>query len=178
MNWMIDSSHSNVGFSVRHMGISTVRGSFQQVTGTLETNEADELTSIDVSIDAASINTGEQNRDTHLRSGDFFDAETYPNLSFKSSKIKELGDGRFRITGDLTMLDKTKQVIFDAEAQAPITDPWGNQRAVAEASGKLNRKDWGLTWNQVLEMGALLVSEEVKFNIEVQAVAQEPVAAD
>ncbi len=177
MNWNLDSSHTTVAFAVKHMGIFTVRGQFKKVAGTLEANEQGVPSKIEVAIDAASIETGEAQRDAHLRSPDFLNAEQYPELRFVSNQIEALGGNRYNIHGDLTIRDITRPVVLEAELNAPVKDPWGLTRTGATATGMINRKDWGLTWNQVLEFGALLVGEEVKFTIEVQAVAAEPAVA-
>lgn len=178
--WNVDPSHTSVEFAVKHLGVSTVRGRFKKVNGSIETAENGTLKSIEANIDAASIDTAEPQRDTHLRSPDFLDAENHPALTFKSTAIKPLGADRSRylVSGDLTIRETTRPVTLDVETSAPMTDPWGNRRAGATATGKLNRKEWGLTWNQVLELGALLVGEEVRFTLDVEAVAEaEAVAA-
>ncbi|MBI5812765.1 MAG: YceI family protein [Meiothermus silvanus] len=177
MKWNLDTSHTSIDFKVRHMGIASVRGSLKVLSGTVETDEAGRPTQIETVIDAASITTGEPQRDAHLRSPDFLHAEQYPELRFVSTQIEPLGDNRYRIQGNLTIRDISKPVTLEAETTAPIKDPWGMQRVAASASGQINRKDWNLTWNQVLELGALLVGEEVRFNLEVEAVAPAPVAA-
>lgn len=178
MNWNLDSSHTTVAFAVKHMGIFTVRGQFKKVAGTIEASEQGVPSKIEVAIDAASIETGEAQRDGHLRSPDFLDAEQHPELRFVSNQIEALGGNRYKIHGDLTIRGITRTVVFETELNAPVKDPWGLTRTGATATGVINRKDWDLTWNQVLELGALLVGEEVKFTIEVQAVAaQPPVAA-
>ena len=174
MKWNIDPSHTNAEFAVKHLGISTVRGRFKKVNGSIETAEDGTLKSIEANIDAASIDTAEPQRDTHLRSQDFLDAENHPALTFKSTAIKPLGADRSRylVSGDLTIRGTTRPVTLEMETTAPMTDPWGNQRAGATATGKLNRKEWGLIWNQVLDFGALLVGEEVRFTLDVEAVAE------
>lgn len=178
MNWNLDSSHTTVAFAVRHMGLFTVRGQFKKVSGTISTNEQGAPNKIEASIEAASIETGDAQRDAHLRSPDFLDAEQYPEIRFVSSAIEALGQDKYKIYGDLTIRNVSRPVVLEAEVSPAIKDPWGMTRIGATATGVLNRKDWGLTWNQVLEFGALLVGEEVKFNIEVEAVqAQAEVAA-
>lgn len=177
MKWNLDTSHTSIDFKVRHMGIASVRGSLKVLSGSVETDEAGRPSKIEAVIDAASIATGEPQRDGHLRSADFLHAEQYPEIRFVSTQIEPLGGNRYRIQGNLTIRDITKPVTLEAEVSAPIKDPWGMQRIAASASGQINRKDWNLTWNQVLELGALLVGEEVKFNLEVEAVAPAPVAA-
>lgn len=177
MNWNLDSSHTTVAFAVKHMGIFTVRGQFKKVTGTVVASELGVPSKIDVVTDAASIETGDVQRDGHLRSPDFLDVEKYPEMRFVSNQIEALGGSRYKIYGGLTIRSVTKPVVLEAELSAPVQDPWGLTRTGASATGVLNRKDWGLTWNQVLELGALLVGEEVRFTIEVQAVAAQSVAA-
>lgn len=170
MTWTIDPSHTTVEFAVRHMGIATVKGRFKQVAGTVETSEDGELRALEATIQAASIDTGEPQRDTHLRSPDFLDVERYPTITFRSTQIEPLGQKKYRVHGDLTIRSTTRPVTFETDVSEPVTDPWGFRRAAATATGKLSRKDWGLTWNQVLEFGALLVGEEVRFTLDVEAV--------
>ncbi len=174
MTWNIDSTHTTVAFSIKHMGLFTVRGQFKNISGTVEANEAGVPTALNVVIAVDSIETGEAQRDAHLKSADFFDTATFPNITFVSTQIEPNGEGNYRIQGDLTIRDTAKAFVLESELSSPIKDPWGLSRVGGSASGKLNRKDFGLIWNQVLELGALLVGEEVKFEIEVQAVA--PVA--
>jgi polyisoprenoid-binding protein YceI len=176
MRWQIDPSHTSVDFAVRHLGISTVRGVFNDLSGTLEATDEGVLTSVEVTIDAASIHTRDQKRDDHLRSPDFLDAARYATLTFRSTSVTAQGTGKYLVKGDLTVRGQTRPMSFDVEVSAPITDPWGNVRAAATAEGKLNRRDWGLTWNQTLEFGALVVGDEVRFRLEVEAVAKTPAA--
>lgn len=171
MTWTIDTSHSSIEFGVRHLGISTVRGRFRTFSGTVDVDEDGRVRAIDVTIDPASIDTGVGDRDQHLRSGDFFDVAHFPTIAFQSTAAERRGDGTLRVTGDLTMRGQTHPVTFEVEPAQSVTDPWGNRRVAATATGKLNRKDWGLTWNQVLELGALMVGEDVTFTIEIEAVA-------
>ena len=174
MQWNLDTGHSSIEFAVRHMGISTVRGRFTRFDATPELNEAGILTGVSATIDVASIDSGVQQRDDHLRSADFFDAAEHPAMEFRSTTV-ERRDGRtYRVIGDLTMKGVTHPVTLDVEVSEPVKDPWGNTRVAAEASGRLDRTKWGLKWNQVLEVGSLLVSEEVRFTIAVQAVAPVP----
>ncbi|MFN3392041.1 MAG: YceI family protein [Meiothermus ruber] len=177
MNWNIDSSHTTVAFAVKHMGLFTVRGQFKKVAGTILTNEQGVPNKIEASIEAASIETGDPQRDAHLRSPDFLDAEQYPEIRFVSDAIEAFAENKYKIYGSLTIRNISKPVVLEAEVSPAIKDPWGLTRAGATATGVLNRKDWGLTWNQVLEFGALLVGEEVKFNIEVEAIAAQIEAA-
>ncbi|RDI95716.1 YceI family protein [Meiothermus sp. QL-1] len=171
MHWNLDSSHSTVAFSVRHMGVFTVRGQFKRLRGTVKTDSNGVPQQIEAFIEAASIETGEPQRDAHLRSPDFLDAENYPEIRFSSRQIEPLGERRYRVLGDLTIRGVTRPVSFEAEVSPSLKDPWGFVRTGASASGVLNRKEFGLTWNQVLEFGALLVGEEVRFTLDVEAVA-------
>ena len=167
--WAIDPAHTRLGFVARHLMVSKVRGSFASFAGTIDV--ADELTQskVDVSIDTASITTGAEDRDNHLRSGDFFDAENFPTMKFKSTEITDLGDGRYEVKGELTIKDVTKAVTLDTTYLGIISDPWGNGKALLEASTKIDREEWGLTWNAPLETGGVLVSKEVTIELEVQA---------
>ncbi|MEK7241058.1 MAG: YceI family protein [Gemmatimonadota bacterium] len=170
MKWKLDTTHTQVGFSVKHMAISTVRGRFSKFDGTGETNDSGQLTAATFTIDAASIDTNQGQRDTHLRSADFFDAEQNPTLTFTSTNITQR-DTEITITGNFTMRGVTKPVTLTGESSATVKDPWGMQRTALTLEGKLNRKDWGLSWNQALELGGLMVSEDVRLSIELEAVA-------
>lgn len=167
--WNIDTSHSSVDFKVRHMGIASVKGSFDTFSGSV-IREGDVLKEVHVEIDANSINTNDEKRDGHLKSPDFFNVESNPKMSFDSTNITKNADGSYAVSGTLTMNGQTKPVNFTANVGETITDSWGFIRAGAEISGDLNRKDWGLSWNQILETGAMIVSEKVSFNFDVQAV--------
>ncbi|HKI57185.1 MAG TPA: YceI family protein [Trueperaceae bacterium] len=175
MRWNLDPAHSSVEFSVRHMGFATVRGRFKEFSVDVESDD-NRLSRLSARIEAASIDTGEPQRDQHLRSDDFLAAERFPELRFEGSRIEVTGEDRYRVSGDLTIRGTAKPVSFDVEVQKPINDPFGNVRVAAEATGRLNRKDWGLNWNQVLEAGALLVGEEVRFTIDLQAIAAQEAA--
>ena len=172
MRWTIDPSHSTAEFTVRHLMITNVRGRFGKIAGTVELDlERPEQAKIEVTIDATSIDTGDEKRDAHLRSGDFFDVEHHPTLEFRSKQVARKGDG-FAVTGELTMHGVTKEVTLEVEGPtSPTKDPWGGTRIGASATGKLNRKDWGLHWNAPLEAGGVLVGEQVKLAIEVSLVA-------
>jgi polyisoprenoid-binding protein YceI len=174
--WQIDPAHSAAHFSVRHLMISNVRGEFTKLSGTATTNPADPTkSSVEVTIDAASINTREPQRDEHLRSADFLDVAKYPTLTFRSKRIETLGAENFKLTGDLTIHEVTKEVTFDVEGPtAPVKDPWGNIRAGITASAKINRKDFGLVWNAFTETGGLVVGDEVKITIEAELIQQAP----
>ncbi len=178
--WNIDITHSGLGFSVRHMVFAKVRGRFAAYQGTLELDPED-LTAakVEVDIDATSIDTGVGDRDNHLRSADFFDVEQFPTLRFVSTGVEAAGGDRYRITGDLTIRDVTRTVVLDAEYGGQGKDPWGNQRVAFTAKTAVDRRDFGLTWNQVLEAGGVLVGERIDIDIDVQAVqvgAQEKAA--
>lgn len=168
--WNIDSSHSGIYFSVRHMVVSKVRGRFAKYTGTVHLDEDLAKSSVDVTIDVASIDTGTADRDTHLRSGDFFDVEKFPSLTFKSTRVERIHDDKFRLAGNLTVRDVTREVILDATYGGRGKDPWGNERAGFEAKTSIDRKDFGLTWNQVLEVGGVLVGDRIELEIEVELV--------
>jgi polyisoprenoid-binding protein YceI len=168
--WDIDVGHSAIHFWVRHLVISKVHGRFAKWSGTIEL-DAQDLTrsSVEVKIDAASIDTQVADRDTHLRSPDFLDVAKYPELSFRSRKIEKAGAG-YRVTGDLTLHGVTRQVVLDAEFGGTAKDPWGNERSAFEAKTTLDRRDYGLTWNAALEAGGVLVGEKVEISLEVEAV--------
>jgi polyisoprenoid-binding protein YceI len=169
--WNIDASHSNLQFSVRHLVITKVRGAFRSYRGTLELDENDGLglAKVDVSIDATSIDTAEPKRDEHLRSSDFLDVAAHPTLRFQSRSIAREG-AQYRVTGDLTIRGVTRSVVLDAEFQGRGKDPWGGQRAAFSARTSIDRQDFGLTWNQALEAGGVLVGTTIEIEIEVQAV--------
>ncbi|MHB8837876.1 MAG: YceI family protein [Gemmatimonadaceae bacterium] len=176
MQWTLDATHTQVGFSVKHMAISTVRGRFTKFDGTGETDEDGRLVKAGFTIDAASIDTNQEQRDAHLRSADFFDTGTYPALTFASSEIVQNGTD-ITITGEFSMHGVTKPVTLRGETTPVVTDPWGMTRTALTLEGKLSRKDWGLTWNQALELGGLMVSDDVKLSIELEAVASSEVEA-
>lgn len=167
----LDLSHSEIGFKVKHLGLSTVKGAFTAAEASIEM-EGEDLRSLKTtaSIDVNSINTNNTDRDNHLRSGDFFDAENFGTIVFTSTGVSDINGNSFKLHGDLTIRDTTQTVILDAEYLGTATDPWGGQRVAFEVEGSFNRKDFGLTWNQVLETGGLLVAEEVKLSLDIQAV--------
>lgn len=172
--WQIDPAHSSVDFSVKHMMFTTVRGRFKDVKGTIEIDEQDpSRTRIEVEIAAASIDTGVADRDTHLRSADFLDVGNYPAITFRSTRvegaIREEGKP-FRIIGELTIRGKAAEVTLEATYLGSGKDPWGNIRSGAEASMKIDRRDWGLVWNQALETGGILVGNDIRIELQVQAV--------
>ncbi len=170
--WNIDPVHSVAEFKVKHMMISNVRGQFTSVKGVLTLDET-ELTSshVETSIEAASINTRDAQRDAHLKSADFFEVERFPTLSFKSTRISRVGDGELAVAGDLAIHGITRNVVFTVEGPTPpAKDPWGNTRVGLSATTKINRKDFGLTWNAALETGGILVGDEVTITLDVQFV--------
>jgi polyisoprenoid-binding protein YceI len=170
--WAIDAGHSNVEFAVRHLMISTVRGRFSDVTGTVQLDADDPANStIDVTINVASIDTRQEQRDEHLRSADFFDAANFPVLTFKSTRIHRDGDG-FQVNGDLTIRGVTRPVTLRVTEEGRTRDPWGGERIGYAAATKINRRDFGLTWNQVLEAGGFAVGDEVKIGVDVELVKQ------
>lgn len=169
--WNIDATHSGISFSIRHMVFSKVRGRFTTYTGTIHLEDGDlSRSSVEVNIDAASIDTGTPQRDTHLRSADFFDVERFPELRFRSKRALDLGAGKLRVFGDLTIRDVTREVILDAETSGRARDPWGNERIGFAAKTAIDRKDYGLAWNQLLEAGGVLVGDRVDIELDVQAV--------
>jgi len=170
--WNLDPAHSVAEFKVKHMMISNVKGQFTRITGVLDFDESDVANSrVEATIDAASINTGEAQRDNHLKSADFFDVEKFPALSFRSTRVKRTGEDELAVTGDLTIHGVTRQVTFNVEGPtAPAKDPWGNTRVGLSAVTKINRKDFGLTWNAALETGGILVGEEVTITLDTQFV--------
>lgn len=168
--YTIDPAHSNVEFAVRHMMISTVKGRFGDVRGTVSIPENGQP-SVDVTIKTASIDTRSEQRDGHLRSPDFFDVETHPELRFRSTRVERTGDG-YELTGDLTIKDVTRPVTLTVAEEGAGVDPWGNQKVAFSATGKFNRSDFGLNWNAALETGGVLVSDEVKVSIDTQLVKQ------
>jgi polyisoprenoid-binding protein YceI len=172
--WQIDPAHSAAHFSVRHLMISNVRGEFTKLTGSARINPADPAKStVEVTIEAASLNTREPQRDEHLRSADFFDVANYPTLTFRSKRIEALGPENFKLTGDLTIRGVTKEVAFDVEGPtASVKDPWGNIRAGINASTKINRKDFGVAFNALTETGGVVVGDEVKITIEAELIQQ------
>jgi len=179
MAWQIDNSHSVIGFSVRHMMLSKTRGEFQKFSGTINLNEQDPTaTTVEVSIDAASINTRDAQRDGHLQRPDFLNADAYPTINFKSTSIKLLDKTNALLTGDLTIRDITHPVTLDVEYTGQSKSPWGTRNVGFSAITKISRKDWGLTWNVALETGGVLVGDDIAVNIELELIEQVPAAAD
>jgi polyisoprenoid-binding protein YceI len=171
--WQIDQSHTEAGFSVKHLMIANVRGRFGTVRGTIVLDEADSSrSSVEAEIDVTSIDTREEKRDAHLRSPDFFDVEKFPTMTFRSQRVERLAGDRLRVTGELTIRDVTRVVALDGRIEGRATDPWGGERIGFSATTTVDRRDFGLKWNQALETGGVLVGNDVKVTLEVEATRQ------
>jgi polyisoprenoid-binding protein YceI len=170
--WSVDPAHSKVGFAVKHMGIATVRGEFTEFEGTLEVGQDLSSAKVYGTVKTASVDTNESQRDAHLRSPDFFDAEQYPELRFESTSIEALDDEEFRIAGRLTIHGVTNDVVLHADVQGTDVDPWGNERVGLEVTGQLSRGDYDMKFNQVLGSGNMLVADKVKLELDISAVKQ------
>ncbi|MBZ0207054.1 MAG: YceI family protein [Flavobacteriales bacterium] len=171
--WLVDPSHSEVNFQVRHLMIANVKGEFRKINASIEAVGKDfSHAKVQATMDTAEVFTNDENRDKHLQSADFFDAENHPQLSFTSTSMEHVGGSDYKLKGDLTIKDITKPVTLDVEFGGTITDPSGNEKAGFSLSGKINRKDWGLNWNSALETGGVLVGDEVRISAEVQFVKQ------
>ena len=179
MTWSLDPHHTAVSFSAKHMGVATVRGRFDDVTADLELDDPNDPTtgSGTVTVKAASVNTGSEMRDNHLRSPDFFDAEKYPDIVFRLKSISKAGDDKYKVTGDLTIKGITQEITLDYEHSGTVVDPYGNTKVGGTLTGTVNRTDWGLVWNVPLGGGGLLVGEKVKLEIDGE-LAQDKPAAD
>lgn len=168
-SWVVDAAHSKIGFKVKHLMISNVAGDFTQFEGAVTTEGDDFATSsIQFSINAASVNTEIADRDAHLRSADFFDVENHPKITFEANGLKHVEDDVYEVTGNLTIKGTTKAITLSVEYGGMMTDPWGNVKAGFAITGKLKRKEWGLSWNAALEAGGVMVGEEVKLNIDLE----------
>ena len=171
--WSIDPAHSHVEFAIRHLMIATVKGRFAIVRGTVHSDDADPAKGrAEIEIDVDSIDTREAQRDAHLKSADFFDAAAYPTIRFRSTRLTDLDGDRFTLIGDLTMHGVTREVALDVTSQGRARDPWGGDRAGFTATTKIKRSDFGLTWNQALETGGVLVGDDVKVSLEIELVKQ------
>jgi polyisoprenoid-binding protein YceI len=168
----IDTSHSAAAFAVRHLMVSKTKGRFTDFAGAITIADEPLDSSVAVTIQAASITTGDEQRDGHLRSADFLDVENFPTLEFKSTSVRHLKGDKFEVVGDLTVRGVTKPVTLELEYAGTIVDPWGGQRVAFSASTKINREEFGLTWNQALETGGVLVGKDVSIDLEVEAVRQ------
>jgi len=174
--WNIDASHTQSTFAVRHLVISTVRGEFKKTTGVVKIDDQDpSKSSVEATIDAASIHTREDKRDEHLRSADFFETQKYPTITFKSTKVEKSGGDKYKVTGDLTMRGVTKPVVLDATLTGEVKDPWGNTRRGVQARTKLNRQDYGLKWSKAVEAGPV-VGDEVAVEIDGELIKAAPAA--
>ena len=172
-NWNIDPAHSHVEFAVRHLMISTVKGRFTGVSGSIRTDDANPANAeVDIAIDVASVDTREPQRDAHLRSADFFDVENFPTMTFKSRRIADVKGDRFRLVGDLTIHGVTREVVLAVASEGRGRDPWGGERAGFSATATIKRSHFGLTWNQLLETGGVAVGDDVKISIDVELVKQ------
>jgi polyisoprenoid-binding protein YceI len=177
--FQFDPTHTRIGFAARHMMVATVRGQFRSYSGTIEVEDDDPTTArADVTIDAASIDTGVADRDNHLRSADFLDVEHHPQLRFRSTRVEPLEEGRYRVQGELTIREVTRPVELTAEVEGPVTDPWGNERAGITLQGRISRSEFGLKWNALLEGGGAVVADQVRLEIDTEVVrAKEPATA-
>ena len=173
--WEIDPAHTSAQFAVRHLMVSTVRGTLGKVTGTVNLDEADlSKAAVEASIDASGIDTREPKRDGHLKSPDFFDVAKYPTITFKSKKVTKVGDTKFQVTGDLTMHGVTKEVVLDVEGSpTPFNDPMGNLKLGGSATTKLNRKDFGVEWNKAMDGGGVVVGNEVGVIIDIELIKKQ-----
>lgn len=171
--WVVDGSHSEVGFSVRHMMIATVKGRFSKVEGTLQFDPENLAgATFEGKIEVASIDTRDAQRDGHLRTGDFFDAENHPYITFTNAKVTKVDGNEFTLVGDLSIRGVTKTVTLAGEFNGTNVDPWGNTKAGFSATGKINRKEFGVNWNAVLEAGGVMVSDEVKLSLDLEFLKQ------
>lgn len=168
--WAIDEAHSKALFTVKHLTVSNVTGKLSNIKGLIDIDDQDVTKSkVDITIDVNTINTDNQKRDEHLKNPDFFDVKKFPSMKFTSTKVEKAGEGNLKVTGDLTIRDQTKSVVLDVEGPSPtVKDPWGNMKRGASATTKINRKDFGLTWNKALETGGVVVGDEVKVAIELE----------
>jgi polyisoprenoid-binding protein YceI len=170
--WTIDASHSSVEFVVRHLMVAKVRGRFSEFSGSIHVGDTPETSTVEVSIATPSITTGDPQRDGHLLSPDFFDVEQHPTISYRSTGVRTVKGERYEVDGELTVHGETKPVTLALEYQGSVTDPFGNDKAVFSASTEIDREDWGLTWNQTLETGGVLVGKKARIEIEIEAVHQ------
>jgi len=171
--WTLDPTHSIAEFSVKHLVVTTVKGRFREVEATLNIDEDNiENSSVTANIDVASIDTNLADRDAHLRSDDFFNAEQYPKINFQSTRVEKVKGDKYLVHGDLTIRDVTRPVALDAEFEGEINDPWGNRRAAFTATTQISRKEFGVRWNQALETGGAVVSDNVKITLHIEAVEQ------
>ncbi|OLB27666.1 MAG: protein yceI precursor [Acidobacteria bacterium] len=175
--WQIDPQHSSAQFAVRHLGLSTVRGAFSKLSGTMVLDDQDiTKSSVEVTIDVNTVDTREPDRDKDLRSERFFDVAHFPTMTFKSKKVEQLAPGKLRVTGDLTIRGTSREVTLDVDGPTnPVKDPWGNQRLAATATTKINRQDYGVKWNAKLDNGGVVVGDDVNITLDVEMI-QKPAA--
>jgi polyisoprenoid-binding protein YceI len=166
--WQVDPAHTRIGFAAKHLGIATVRGHFNEFEGTLELDEGRAYGTVK----AASLDTNDERRDEHLRSPDFFEVAEHPELRFESTEIRPLGEDSFEIDGDLTIRGATNPIVLRAELGGTETDPWGHERIALEVTGQLDRSDWGMTFNQALGSGNMLVSDRIKLQLDIAAIKE------
>ena len=171
-SWAIDPTHTQVGFAVKHLMISNVKGRFTDVSGSVKLDPSDNTTNVDISVGAATINTADEKRDAHLRSADFLDANVHPAIHFRGDRIEGRVDSKFSLHGDLTIRGVSRPVTLYVINEGQVTDPWGNERVGYHATATINRKDFGLEWNMALEAGGVLVGDEVRITIETELVKQ------
>ena len=171
--WTVDPAHSIVEFAVKHLVITTVKGRFRDFEGTIQIDESrPENSVVSASIDVASVDTNTPDRDAHLRSDDFFNAERYPKITFRSTSLERLDGTHYKVRGDLTIRDVTKQVVLDAEFEGEVNDPWGHRRAAFTATTQISRHEFGVKWNELIETGGAVVSDDVRITLHVEAVRQ------
>lgn len=170
--YVLDPTHTRIGFVARHLMVTKVRGNFGEFTGSITVAEDPKDSTAEATLKTVTIETGTPDRDTHLRSGDFLEAEKYPEITFRNARIRSQKGARFTIAGDLTIKDTTREVVLDVEIDGVAKDPWGNEKLAVTASTEIDREDFGLTWNVALETGGVLVSKKIKLEIEAQAARQ------
>ena len=171
--WTLDTTHTDVSFTARHLMVTKVRGRLPLVGGTVTIADNQLASSVEATLDVGGVHSGEAARDEHLRTGDFFDVEHYPTITFRSTKVEEAGNGEYRLTGDLTIKDVTRPVTLELEYLGSVASPWNDQRAGFSARTEISRKDWGLGWNVALEAGGVVVGDKVKIEIEAEAILQQ-----
>jgi len=171
-SWVLDTTHTDVSFTARHLMVTKVRGRFPIQSGTVTIAENPLESSVVAVIDVAGVNSGDQGRDDHLRNSDFFEVEKYPTITFRSTKVEDTGGGEYKLTGDLTIKDVTRPVTLDLEFLGTIASPWGDQRAGFSATAEISRKEWGIEYNMALEAGGVVIGDKVKLNIDAEAVLQ------
>jgi len=171
--WTIDKTHSIVEFAVKHLVVTTVKGQFREFAGSIHIDEANpENSSVTASIDVASIDTNVPDRDAHLRSDDFFNAEQFPKITFKSTRVERVSGERAKVHGDLTIRDVTKPVVLETDYDGQVDDPWGNRRAAFTATTQISRKEFNVRWNQVIETGGAVVGDNIKITLHLEAIRQ------